>query len=90
MKLLVLSLITCISISTLAFSAEVDSEESREILISGEVIGSRAFLNPSAGYEVLIRYDQKLYFCSVRLERTFSGDQMIRAQICFDETNNID
>ncbi|WP_143570190.1 hypothetical protein [Thalassovita mediterranea] len=90
MKLLVLSLITYLSISTSAFAAEIDDEESREIIILGEVIGSRAFLKPNAGFELVIRYDQKLYYCSVGLDRTFSGDQMIRAQTCFDETNNID
>ena len=90
MKLIPLWLIACLSISASAFAAEVDTEESREIVISGEVIGSRPFLKPNVGFEVVIRYDQKLYYCLVQLERTFSGGQMIRVQTCFDEKNNID
>lgn len=58
--------------------------------MSGEVIGSRTFLNPNLGFEVFIRYNQSLYFCRVQLDTTFSGDQMVRTQTCFDEENNID
>ncbi|WP_152594044.1 hypothetical protein [Thalassobacter stenotrophicus] len=89
MKLLLLSLIAAFSLNSAAWSETVPVDQAREIVVAGEVLGSRSVANPSFGFELLIRHNEELYYCFVTLEKTFAGDNMTKVGGCWDETNNL-
>lgn len=43
----------------------VEGPEAQNIVQAGEVIGSRAFIQPTLGFELLIRHDGGIYLCNV-------------------------
>ncbi|UOA23595.1 hypothetical protein DSM110277_02024 [Sulfitobacter pontiacus] len=54
-----------------AWGAEVDEATSREIVQSGEVISSRPYVQPTLGFDLLIRHEGGLYVCQVNQETRF-------------------
>ncbi len=59
------AVIAAMMLATPVVAAEVDESQSKTVVQTGEVIGSRVYLQPTLGFELLIRYEGGLYICRV-------------------------
>ena len=89
LKYFLFLLFTNFTIFSATWSETIPTDRSREIIVKGDVLGSRSVLSPSAGFELLVRFNEELFYCLVTLEKTFSGDNMTKVNGCWDETNNL-
>jgi hypothetical protein len=59
------AVIAVMMLATPTWSKTVDDAESQAVVQFGEVIGSRAYVQPTLGFELLIRHGGGLYVCRV-------------------------
>lgn len=60
------------AVVTSTASAEVlDRDLYKTVMSSGEVVASRAFIDPTIGWELLIRHDGQFFICSVKASTKF-------------------
>lgn len=62
-----------------ALALPVDGDDAQNIVQAGEVIGSRAYAQPTLGFELLIRHNGGIYVCNVsqRTKFGYNGAQNI-------------
>jgi hypothetical protein len=71
--------------------AELVNEDTASLVVqTGDVLGSRAFLQPTLGWELLIRFDDGLYICSVRVGTTLEVNgaphiDYVKVNSCFNQ-----
>jgi hemin uptake protein HemP len=70
------AVIAAMMLATPSWATTVDDAESQTVVQSGEVIGARAYVQPTLGFELLIRHDGGLYVCRVEqdLKYGFNGN----------------
>lgn len=63
--------VATILFSVPAWAGEVDEAKSRKIVQSGEVISSRAYVQPKLGFDLLIRHEGGIFLCQVSQDTRF-------------------
>lgn len=68
MKYAVFAAMMC---SAPAWASEVDEVTAQKIAQNGEVIGSRPYIQPTLGFDLLMRHEGGLYLCHVKQDSRF-------------------
>ena len=63
--------IAAILFSAPVWAEEVDEATSQAVVQKGEVIGSRPYVQPTLGFDLLIRHSGRLYVCQVTSDTQF-------------------
>ena len=82
-------------IASAAIAATTNEETSQIVVSSGEVLGSRAVVQPVLGWELLVRHNGNLFICSVKLEEKFGYNgapnvPYVAAPNCVDSNQEIE
>ena len=80
----ILSLFLC---PTGSFAGELTGEPAEKIVLEGEVLASQPLsLNASRGFELLIRMEKEIYFCTVwRTQGGPAGVFQTKVSECYDK-----
>ena len=85
-KLLSTAIAVLLSIS-MANAAEIAEDLANSVVQNGEVLGSRPFMQPTLGWELLLRHEGDLYICSVAQETEYGYNgnphvQIVKTKSC--------
>ena len=65
------AVIAAMMLAAPAWAAKADEASAQKIVQAGEVLGSRPFIQPTLGFELLIRHNGGLFVCSVKQDTRF-------------------
>ncbi len=88
-----LALITAVMCSGSAWAAGVDEDMSRKIVQTGEVISSRAYIQPKLGFDLLIRHEGGIFLCQVSQDTRFgyngaSNTEFVVVERCISQATD--
>ncbi|WP_458790950.1 hypothetical protein [Yoonia sp. MH D7] len=83
-------LIVSVFFATQTAAGTVDEPTAKLIIQKGEIVSSRTFSQPSIGWEMIIRFEEGLYICSVQRDTRFGMNgsphvEYVRVNTCIDE-----